>query len=156
VASTGDGTRPDNDGVVERLSAIRQRRHRRSTARCPLTTGCVDSAASADQLHTTAMTVHRRRRTTWVDDAGSGHAHSSHGFNQFDQSTIYSTKRPFKRTDNFKLLRIARFSVDIAAHECTSQRPALRQSVKNSVKRSRRSARSGGKCRYKRTETTET
>ena len=159
AASTGDDTRLDNDGVVERLSATNQRRRRRS-ARCPLTTGYVDSAAYADQLHATAMTVHCRQRTNWVNDAGSGHAHSSHGFKQRHQSTIYSTKRPFMRTDNFKLLGIVRFSSDVEinsmAHACRSQRPGLRQSVKNSAQWSRRNARSGSKCRYKRIETTET
>jgi len=37
---------------------------------------------------TPATTVHLRRRTTWIDNAGSGHAHSFHEFNQLVQSTI--------------------------------------------------------------------
>ena len=70
----------------------------------------VDSTASATQLHTSATTVHCRRRTIWVDDAGSGHAHSSHGFNQLAQTTNNLSRRPFVRQINFKTaFKIARF-----------------------------------------------
>jgi len=110
AASTDGVTRFDNDGVVERLTATGASSRRPRAAApgstttaswngcrrpdncdgdapcCPFTAGHVDSAASAGQLLTTATTVHRRRRATRVDSAGSGHAHSSDGIKQLDLS----------------------------------------------------------------------
>ena len=85
----GGGTRFATDGVVERLSATRQGRQRRSVFFS--TTEHDDSAAPSDQLLTTAS-VFLRRQTTRVVDFGSGHAHSSHGRKQLSSvDNIQST-----------------------------------------------------------------
>ena len=100
----------------------------------------VDSAASATQLHTSVTTVHCRRRTTWVDDAGSGHAHSSHGFHQLVQSTNNSSRRPFVRQITSKLRSESRVSVDVriisATHACGLSDPQTMREKQQREKRS--------------------
>ena len=105
---------------------------------------------------TPATTVHCRWWTTWVDNAGSGHAHSSHRFTQLVQSTNSSSRRPFVR----HITSESHVSVDVriisATHECRSKRPSDNAWETTVRKQRRHSVCSGSnrrtlrwQCRYK-------